>query len=389
MQKEKTQKIKEERRQVYREIVDAFSVKYSWLGGQTAREMLMSAASWNIQKHSNPPFRYRTHVMLAWKRGYLKSTMMRVMAKILGDDLTSVMGKVTDAAMRGSVSGKQFQPPKPLRTPIVISTEFGQTNFDDELHNLFLNQLEEGVTNVSLNKIGVLSDNQRKNIENTFDERVKFKENNEYNLKSDFVFWGATYDPRQLEDDALRSRFNVVTPAKPLDHSITESVDSAPPVHSQLDTTTVKDVRSFLRSDREFPTSFQPTATLYREYNLNPRESRDIQSYMACRNWWGLEVNPEIMSDYIEFMQQSRRAFIQEPEERVFDLVFDNPMTYEEIEDRTGLTRREIYKIMQRIDAVRTNLKDETEWVVWSGAKKKEEEDEKEKEGSSFLSQYT
>lgn len=386
MQKQ-IEKIKRERKEVYKEIVDAFALKYDWLGAQTAREMLISAASWNIQKHSNPPFRYRTHLMLAWERGYLKSTMMRVMADILGDELTSVIGKVTDAAMRGSVSGKNFTPPKPLRTPIVISTEFGQTGFDDELLNLFLNQLEEGITNVSMNKLGVLSDNKRTHIENKYDDRIKFKENNEYNLKCDFVFWGATYNPKMLTDDALRSRFNVITPAKPLNHEITQSVDSNPSVHRQLDSTTVKEVREFMRSEQEFPTDFRPPSPLYKEYNITPRESRDIQSYMACRNWWGLDVNPEVMRKYIDYMKKSRKLSIMEPEERVFDLIFDNPMTYEEINDRTNLSKREIYKIMRRIDAQRDSLKeDETRWVIWSGANENNgEESDKE---TRFLDKY-
>lgn len=382
MQKKKLEKIKQERRQVYREVVDAFSVKYSWLGGQAAREMLMSAASWNIQKNSNPPFRYRTHIMLAWRRGYLKSTMLRVMAKVMGDKLTSVIGKVTDAAMRGSVSGKQFTPPRPLRTPIVISTEFGQTNFDDELLNLLLNQLEEGLTNVSMNKIANLSENQRANIERKFDNRVKFKENNEYNLKSDFVFWGATYNPDQLKDPALRSRFKVVTPAKPLDYTITESVDSSPSVHRQLSNTTIKDLRSFLRSDKEFPTDFQPPSAIYERHNLDPRESRDVQSYMSCRNWWGLDVDPDIMDEYIQFTKQSRKTFVMDPEERVFDLIFDNPMTYEEIREKTGFRKERIYQIMDRINAQRVGLGEKTQWVIWSGDDQPEEEEE---DDDSFL----
>lgn len=378
------EKTKQERRQIYKEIVDAFGVKYGWLGAQASREMLISAASWNIQKYSNPPFRFRTHLMLAWERGYLKSTMMRVMADILGDGMTSTIGKVSDAAMRGSVSGGAFTPPKPLQTPFVISTEFGQTDFNDELLNLFLAMLEEGETNVALNKIGQLSDSQRQNIEREYDRGIQFKAKNEFDLKCDFVFWGATYDPSKLSDDALRSRFNVVTPVKRLDHEITKAADYNPGVKKQLHKTTVKDLRSFLKQEKEFPTDFRPPKSMYEEYNIMPRESRDIQAYMSCRNWWGLNTNPDVMREYIEYLQESRRISTMEPEERVFDLVFDNPMTYKELQEETGLSKRELYKILKRIDARKDSLKEKTRWVIYSGSSDIEEEEDKPR----FLEQY-
>lgn len=384
MQKSET-KLQKERKQAFNEIVEAYGVKYSWLGAQAARELLMSVASWNIQKHSNPPFRYRTHVMLAWERGYLKSTMLRTMADILGDENTSVIGKVSDAAMRGSVSGKSFTPPKPLRSPIVISTEFGQTDFTDELLNLFLNQLEEGHTNVSLNKIAQLSENQRQNIEEKYERRVQFKENNEFDLKCDFVFWGATYDPTKLADDALRSRFNVVTPVKPLNHEITRAADNNVSVKKQIDNETVKAVRRYIKQDKEFSTDFRPPHSMYKEFNLNPRESRDVQSYMACRNWWGLETNPDVMRKYIEYLKKSRRLSTMKPEERVFELIFDAPRTYKELKEETGLEKKQLFKILRRLDAQRHELGgDKTEWVIWSGDGAPDDE-----EDDDFLSTYT
>lgn len=384
MQKSK-EKIQQERRQVYNEIVEAFGVKYSWLGGQAAREMLMSAASWNIQKYSDPPFRYRTHVMLAWERGFLKSTMMRVMADILGSENTSIIGKVSDAAMRGSVSGKSFTPPKPLKSPIVISTEFGQTDFNDELLNLFLNMLEEGHTNVALNKIAQLTKNQKNNIEENYDRRIQFGENNEFDLKCDFVFWGATYDPSKLSDDALRSRFDVVTPVKTLNHEITRAADNNPSVKRQLSKTTIRDARRYLTQEKKFPTDFRPSKNMYKKFNLNPRESRDIQAYMASRNWWGLNTNPDVMRKYIEYMKESRRISTMKPEERVFELVFDNPSTYKELISETGLDKRALFKILKRIDAQKIGIGKggKTEWVIWSG------DGEPEEENDSFLSKYT
>lgn len=373
---------KKERSRVFKEIVQAFETKYSWLGHQTARELLLSAASWNIDTYSDPPMRYRNHVMLAWERGWLKSSMMRKMAKILGDGMCSTIGKVTDAAMRGSVSGGTFTPPKPLKTPIIISTEFGQTDFEDELLNIFLALLEEGSTNISLNKIGNISQAQKRNVEDRFDGEIEFGESNEYDLKTNFVFWGATYDPSKLQDDALRSRFNVVTPERSLNHEIVESIDNN---RFNLSNTAIKDCRRMLRSEKEVEINFQPPTSFYKKYNLIPRESRDIQSYMAARNWWGLPTTPEVMEKYIKHLKHSRRIATMDPRDRVFDLIFNNPMSFEEIVQQTPYPDQKVYKILEDIPAQKLPGQDSIEWAIFSGEENKEED-----EGGldSFLSEH-
>lgn len=374
--------VKQERKQVFKEIVQAFEHKYSWLGHQASRELLLSAASWNIDMHSDPPFRFRNHVMLAWKRGWLKSSIMNKMASILGDDLCSTIGKVTDAAMRGSVSGGTFTPPKPLKTPIIISTEFGQTDFEDELLNIFLALLEEGKTNISLNKIGNISNAQKKDIEKRYNGQVNFGESNEFDLQCNFVFWGATYDHTKLQDDALRSRFNVVTPEGKLDYEIVKSLDRN---RFELSNSTVKDVRSMLKSQREMDTNFSPPGHFFKEYDLEPRELRDIKSYMACRNWWGLEVNPEVMQKYIKHLKHSRRIANMSPEERVFDLIFDNPMTFDEIVEESGYSEKEVYTYLDRLDPSQIPSPEGIEWVIYSGDKKGKNEEES-SDLDSFLS---
>lgn len=367
--------LQKKRKEIYREVVGAFEQKYGWLGRQAAREMLMSVASWNLEKYSDPDLRYRTHLMLAWERGWIKSSLLTKMASILGDDLCSIMGKVTDASLRGSVSSGHFTPPKPLKTPFVISTEFGQTNFEDEILNVFHTMLEEGYTNISMNKLGNLTNSQRKDIEKRYDNQIQFGEENEYNLKTDFVFWGATYDPAQLEDDALRSRFNVVTPIKPLDGGLVEAADKS---HFQLDQGVIRDLREEVKREKEMETGFTPPSSIYKEYNPNFRESRDLQSYMACRNWWGLDVNPEIMADYIEHLQKSRRRANMTQEEFVMDLIFDNPMTYEEIMQRTGYKKIDVYKILERINAKKIPDGDVYRYVVYSGDKIQDGDEEDE-----------
>jgi hypothetical protein len=368
--------IQRSRKRLFREVVDTFKKKYSWLGHQTARELLLSAASWNLQEYSDPPFRYRTHVMLAWEKGWFKSTMLRKMSGILGDSMVTTAGKVTDAAIRGSSSGGQFTPPKVLKAPIMVSTEFGQTDFSDELLNIFLALLEEGETNISMNKIGGISDTQRKEVQKRYDDRVEFTDENEFDLKSNFVFWGGTYDPTKLEDDALRSRFNIVTPAKPLDYEVTKCADRN---NFYIDEEVVQEIRHELQNSKEMETTFTPPENLYEKYNLEPRESAPLQSYMACRNWWGLKVNPEVMENFIKELKRSRRLAKMSPEDRVYDLIFDNPMTYPELIDGTGYDRKDLFKILNNInkaERIHPSLSGESEvqWVVYSSSSKEHKE---------------
>lgn len=369
----------QKRKEIYREVVNAFERKYSWLGAQAAQELLLSAATWNIEKNNEVPMRYRTHCVLAWERGWLKSSILTKMASVLGEDLCTTMGKVTDAGMRGSLSGGSFTPPKPLKAPFVISTEFGQTTFEDELLNVFLSLLEEGYTNVSMNKVGQMSESQKRDIEQQYDGAINFGGENEFDLKTNFVFWGATYDPAKLDDDALRSRFNVVTPKNPLTGAVTETIDKG---YFNLNQDTVRALRRELKSDEESEVDFKPPTHLYEKYSLIPRESRDLQAYMAARNWWGLEVNPSIMENYVEHMKDSRKRSNMSPEDLIFHLIFNNPMSLDELDDETRYNEEEIYKMLTDLKKHRgaqmTPFKGGRKWVIWSGNKGEEEEDEEE-----------
>lgn len=379
---------KKDRREVYEEIRDAFAEKYSFLGAQVARECLLSAASWNIEKYSNPPMRFRNHVMLTWEPGWMKTTILMKMREVFGDSLVSTCGKVTEAVMRGSVEGGRFSPPKPLRTPIVISTEFGQTQFEEELLHTFLNLLEEGRTNVSLNKIAQLSESEKENIQEKYGDEINFKSENEFDLSTNFVFWGATHDPSLLEENALKSRFNIVTPAQPLTGEVTEAIDNAPPVKKLISQDTVQSVRRMIKSDQEVSTNFRPPSSFYSEYALTPRESRDVQSYMAARNWWGLSTDPDVMEKYIQHLKKSRRMASLSPDEKVLDVIFDNPTSYEKLQMKTGYSKIELYKILQRLDAKRAGTDAETtEWVVRSGETKLDFRDDKQDtDADGFLS---
>jgi len=158
---------------------------------------------------------------------------------------------------------------------------------------------------------------------------------------------------------------------------VTEAVDSAPSIEKQLDKSDLNDIRRMLRSQEEVATNFKPPSSFYTEFSLTPRESRDIQSYMAARNWWGLKVNPKIMREYTKTLKQSRRVADMTPAERVKNLIFDDPKTYEEIKKETGYTKIEIHNIFEQIDASNAGgFEGTTEWVVRSGEGQEDNDNE-------------
>lgn len=376
--------LQKNRKEIYREIVSAFENKYGWLGRQAARELLMSVASWNLERYSDPNMRYRTHVMFAWEKGWVKTSLLTKMAKLLGDDLCSVMGKVTSPGIRGSVSSGMFVSPKPLKTPVVISKEFGETNFEDELLNAFLGMLDEGYTTVTLNKIASLSNSERKDIEKRYDGQIDFVDENEFNIQTDFVFWGATYDPSKLQDDALRSRMNIITPMKPLDSGLVKDADKR---YFNVSAETIQEFRREIKREEPMETNFVPPSSIYENFHLNFRESRDIQAYMAARNWWGLDVDPEIMGDYLEHLKESRRQSRMSDEGLVLDLIFDNPMTYDEIMEETGFKKIKLYKILNTIKAKKIPDGDYYRYVVYSGDKIRTDDNGDDEDDDDFLSE--
>lgn len=358
---------RQERKRVFKEVVQAFEEKYSWWGHQMSREMLLSLASWHIEKNTEHYLRMRNHLMIYCPPGWGKSTMLRKMRQLLGDDMCSKIGKVTGAALRGSVSSGSFNAPKPLKTPVMVSTEFGQTNFEDELLNMFLALLDEGETNVAMNKIGNIGQNQRKNIQDTWDGVSFTDSGNEFDISTDFIFWGATYDPSKLQDDAFRDRMRIVSPQQELNSDVTKAAD-----HNTftINSDTVTEFRQMLQDPVESKVDFTPPDAIYDKYDpLSMRESRDLQSYMASRHWWGLEVNPELMDNYMQELRHDRHLSTLDNKEMVLDLIFDNPMSYDDLVEETDLTKKEIYKINNELNAKQINAGGEGEikWVVSSG----------------------
>jgi hypothetical protein len=355
----------EERKEVFTDIVAAFSESYGFLGEQVATECLMSLATWNMERHSDPPIRYRTHIMLTWDPGYIKSTLLRKFKLLLGDDMVSKCGKITEAVLRGSSAGGSFSPPKVLKAPILVSTEFGQTEWEGELLGSFLALLEEGETNISLNKFAGLSDVAKRDVTEKYHGDIEFTADNEFDLYTDFLFWGATHDPEQLQDNAMVDRFNIVTPKEPLTGELVEQVSKSPPLTETLSKDTIQSLRRIVSCEKEADVDFEIPSALYRKHNPSFRLARDVRSNMAARHWWGLQSDPDVMDAYMQHLKESRKKASMNKYERVQDMIFENPLTWDEILERARLPETELNHILQNLDVTHHPGPDgETQWVI-------------------------
>jgi hypothetical protein len=342
-----------QREEIYNDIVTAFSQKYDWLGRQYAEEFLNTAASYNIQKYSNPEFRVRRHLMLCWSAAWLKSSLLKRTYEILGSGLCTLMTDITRAALRGTVEAGQFISPFTLKRPFSICTEFGQIisgSDTGELTQELLNVLEEGLLNVSLGKISYLSAASREDAANKYG--IEFLDNNTFTYSTNWILLASTYNRKFLVDNALESRFTIVYPEKKLDNALTKHLVEAGPF--TLNTETVLAFRQLLLDDKGIDTREKLPHEAYEdEHPLTPRDSGAILSWMLCRKWWGFKTSKDEVLQIIEQIRSRRENLWKTADDKVFDAIESLAKTAEQIAKETDLTKRQVYYSLRNIRASR------------------------------------
>jgi hypothetical protein len=95
------------------------------------------------------------------------------------------------------------------------------------------------------------------------------------------------------------------------------------------------------------------------------------------------------MKRYIEHLKHSRRIASMSPEERVFDLIFGDPKTFDEIVEETGYSEKEVYTYLDRLDPQKIPVEDGIEWVIYrgdEGSSQTDNNDEDDNDLEDFLS---
>jgi hypothetical protein len=342
------------KKQIYDEIVNAFSDKYSWLGEQISKEFLLSVASWNIQTFSNPDFRVRRHLLLFWNAGWIKSTLVKKMFDILGGELCSFISDVTESKLRGSVHGDTFVPPDVILKPFAISTEFGQVtgHGKEEIVQLLLNILEEGIGHVSLVKLAGFDKKKKDEAMNM--NPIHFHGNAAFNFRTNWTLIACTYNRKFIVDNAFVDRFNVIIPEKKLTSELTRHMISRPKLSINEDA--ILSLRDEIVSEKnKIDTNIKLPDELFESNNgFSPRDAGKMMSYILCNKWWGINLtNDDIIKAYKTYKKNSISVF-EESEEKVLNALSGGPMTYKDLMKVTGLSKSNLYNTLKKVRAFRT-----------------------------------
>ena len=341
------------RSEIYNEITNSFERKYSWLGKQFSEELLLSAASWNIQQYSSPDFRIRRHLLLFWPPGFLKSTLLMKASDLFSPQLCTVMSDVTLAALRGTVEAGSFVSPFTLKRPFSICSEFGQivTGRENEVVQKLLNVMEEGVVTVSLGKIAYLTGEQREEASEKYG--ISFIDRNTFTYKTNWILIAGTYNKKFLVDSALESRFNIMIPEKKLDSDLTKHVNNSG--QFILDEEVKAQFRHELLSNGIINiSSIKLPDEIYDNGNtITPRECGGLVSYIACRAWWNISTSKDEIIQMAETMKQRRQEIWLSAEDRVFNSIEHQAKGVDEIATELDVTTRTVYYALKKMRAIR------------------------------------
>lgn len=345
------------RRHVYDGIVASFEEAYGWLGAQTAREMLLSAASWNLQTFRPPKYRIRRHLLLYWKHGWLKSTLLLRFREILGDDLCVVIGDVSNAAFRGTVEGTKFVPPLTKLVPFMMVLELGKVtaSSDEDLVQTMLMVLEEGVFTASYAKFAKLSQKERQMSEK--DYGLKWKSNILFEGKTDMVMMAATYKEDFIKDLALLDRFFPVVPQQELNGKLTQQIEQNT---FNVNPILVDQFREIIKNpppdDMQF---FDDLPAEYFDKNPSPRDCSSLKSYIACRSFWGLDTDLSKIIARADGVVNTRRGTMS-LEDQIIEILENHMASVEEIVLKTGYGKSTVYGIIKNLRADKIKNKNGT-----------------------------
>jgi len=347
-----------QRKEIYEGVIRSFEDKYSFLGKQVAEEALLSIASWNIQEFSEPDFRIRRHLLLFWQPGWMKSSLLKKIHQLIGEDNCTFMSDITNAALRGTVESGKFISPFTLKKPFSVCTEFGQViggSDTDDIFQKLLNVLEEGIVTVSLSKIAQLSPIDREEIAKRYP--VTFLDNNTFTYETNWILMAGTYNKKFLVDNAFQSRFNIVHPTKPLDSALVKHVIRSPPY--ELDEEVAINLRYELIENKTIDTTLALPDELFDEVpSLSMRESAQLISEVLCRNWWGIKMSKDELIEKAKYVEQQREQIWLTAEDRVFASIETEAKNIEEIMEETKLSRRGVFYALKKLRPVRSTTGD-------------------------------
>lgn len=335
--------------EIFKDITNSFEHKHSWLGRQVCEEFLLSLASWNIQHWQKPDFRVATHKLFYWDRGWIKSSLLDMLYKLLDDRLAIRIADITRPAFRGSINTDgettDFIPPLPVLYFFIFIKELGSiTSKKDDLVQEMLEQMESGEGSTRLVKFSRLSKEAKKEIEAKW-PWIKFKDNATLTFKSDNVYIAATYKANYITDEAFAERFEVILPEKPLTSELTKWSDRHGFI---LNPDTVASLNQrIVMQGRIISEPNLPDDLYDKERFLSHRGARNIRAFLMARDWWGLSTDNTLVYDrYTKMKLGQKRITMYEADKVAEALRQHGKSTLEELSTELNMPISRIRKAL-------------------------------------------
>jgi hypothetical protein len=340
--------------EIYGEITAAFKHKFGELGLQFAEELLTSIASANIQHTFLEQLgheRIRSHVLLYWQQGWLKSSLLMKARDIIGEASVELISDISKAALRGTVeydadNEPQFNPPKVLRAPFIIATELGTLtgkglSGGEDLNQILLQILEEGIVNVDLSKFVKLTEEYREFLRKQY-PTLKFKGSTGIEYKTDCVWLGATYNSKYVVDSAFSTRWEIMIPKVELNSELTKYVDRHRWLLPQDINAKVQHLLHREAEQKYFDLWYEdlPDAVYDVNPNISPRFARAVKVFKLCnRMYWDFDASKKELVERMRHVIHSQARSRQSTKEDIQDFLkkIGKAVPFETIKEALGI----------------------------------------------------
>jgi hypothetical protein len=349
---------------IYKGISDAMERKYMWLGRQIAEELLDSLATSVIDRSYSLPFRANQHCLLIWDSGWFKSSILSDFVSTMPGHYFGTVGKISDAALRGTVEpaakpGRRFVPPSILQNEFIIVREFGQSfSTDVPVKEILLTALEDQVVNVSLAKFAQLDEIERVAAATNYEkDNFVWDSATSFRYKTKVTIWAANYTP--IDDLALLSRFNILTPQQELDEELRHHVMENPWIKVDAKAipkgfnTINEAVDSIMGSHRPLiPVGFDLRKPLAGIRGITPRIHSNIIKKLLAASWWGFWYDSDSIRGMALGMIVSRRESQRDQQDIIIDKLKSGWFTIKDLASITGLPYGAIINVLKELRAL-------------------------------------
>jgi len=345
---------------LYNAVLDNFENNYLWWGRQAVKAILRALASQRIQELMMPPYRVRTHILLYAPPGWVKSCFLTLTMLFAGPQNCHELSKVSEPFLRGSTIGRgknmEFVPPYVIQFPVFYTPEIGRlTNWKDiDMVQTWLELLEDGVFSTGLLKVASLSTKKRENAEKKYERHgLTFTGPGSFAYVCRFVHLSATYNSKYLGDEAMNSRYEIVTPNGDLNGNLAGDMCEKDPILP--DVNLIKEFTKTLFEEEHKLDSMEVNvpAELRDVRDVSPRVYRNVKSYVLSRRWWGLKTTKEEILLYAKEMMKSHRRTDRIEDQILLFVEDQGEATAEDILKFTkelGHSRSWIYKTLKNLE---------------------------------------